>query len=153
MRLRLWLRNSRRSDSRVFPLTRVLGGRDTDQNSSFPQSTARWARYYKCICRFRGALCVLVTQSCTTLCDPMDCSPPGSSVHGIFQARILECVAIPFSRGSSWPRDWTQVSCIAGRFFTFWGTREAPMGPYAHLIWWPSLRKRMENSIQMWMFS
>ena len=52
------------------------------------------------------------------LCDPMDCSPPGSSVHGILQARILEWVAIPFSRGSSQPRDRTPVSYIAGRFFT-----------------------------------
>ena len=50
-----------------------------------------------------------------TLCNPMDCSPPGSSVHGILQARILAWVAIPFSRGSSWPRDWTQVICIACR--------------------------------------
>ena len=58
-------------------------------------------------------------------CDPMDCSPPGSSVHGILQARILEWVAIPFSRGSSKPRDRTQVSCIAGRFFTSLATREA----------------------------
>ena len=58
-------------------------------------------------------LCVLVAQSCPTLCDPTDCSPPGSSVHGIPQARILEQVAIPFSRGSSQPRDQTQVSSIA----------------------------------------
>ena len=57
-------------------------------------------------------------------CDPMDYSPPGSSVHGIFQARILEWVAIPFSRGSSWPRDRTRVSCNAGRLFTDWATRE-----------------------------
>ena len=61
---------------------------------------------------------VLVTQSCLTLCDPVDCNPPGSSVHGILQARILEWVAMPSSRGSSRPRDRTQVSCIAGRFFT-----------------------------------
>ena len=61
---------------------------------------------------------VLVTQSCPTLCDPMDCSPPGFSVHGIRQAGILEWVAIPFSRGSSQSRDQTQVSCIAGWFFT-----------------------------------
>ena len=67
---------------------------------------------------------VLVTQSCLTLCDPMDCSPPGSSVHGILQARILEWVSIHFSRGSSWPTDRTQVSCIAGRFFTVWATRK-----------------------------
>ena len=62
--------------------------------------------------------CVLVTQLCPTLCDPMDRSPPGSSVHGILQGRILEWVAIPFSRGSAWQRDQTCVSRIAGRFFT-----------------------------------
>ena len=61
---------------------------------------------------------VLVTQSCPTLCDPMDCSLPGSSVHGFLQARILEWVAIPFSRESSQSRNQTQVSCTAGRFFT-----------------------------------
>jgi len=67
----------------------------------------------------------LVAQSCLTLSDPVDCSPPGSSVHGILQARILEWVAISFSRGFSRPRDQTRVSCIAGRFFTNWATREA----------------------------
>ena len=61
---------------------------------------------------------VLTVHSCPTLCDPMDCSPPGSSVHGILQARILEWVAIPFSRASSQLRDQTQVSCIASGFFT-----------------------------------
>ena len=66
-----------------------------------------------------------VAQSCPTLCDPMDCSPPGSLVHGIFQAWILEWVAVSFSRGSSWPRDRTQVSRIVGRRFTVWATREA----------------------------
>ena len=65
---------------------------------------------------------VLVVQSCPTLCDPTDCSPLGSSVHGILQARILEWVAIPFSRVSSQPRDQTQVSHITGRFFTIWAT-------------------------------
>ena len=64
------------------------------------------------------------TQSCLSLCDPMDYSPPGSFVHGILQARILERVAMPSSKGSSQPRDRTQVSCIAGRFFTVWATRE-----------------------------
>ena len=62
-----------------------------------------------------------------TLCDPMDCSLPGSSAHGILQARILEWVeagAISFSGGSSWPRNWTSVSGIAGRFFTIWTTRD-----------------------------
>ena len=66
-----------------------------------------------------------VAQSCPTLCYPMDCSPPGSSIHGIFQARILEWVAISFSRGSSQPRDRTQVSHIAGRCFNLCATREA----------------------------
>ena len=65
-----------------------------------------------------------VAQSCPTLCNPMDCSLPGSSVHGIFQARILEWVAISFSRGSSQTRDWTWVFCIVGRCFTIWATRE-----------------------------
>ena len=69
---------------------------------------------------------VLVTQSCPTLCNPMDYSLPVSSVHGSLQARILEWEAIPFSTGSSPPRDWTQVSHIAGRWFNLWATREAP---------------------------
>ena len=60
----------------------------------------------------------LVAQSCLTPCDPMDCNPPGSSVHGILQAGILEWVALPSSRGSSQPKDRTAVSRIAGRFFT-----------------------------------
>ena len=66
-----------------------------------------------------------VAQLCLTLCKPMDRSPPGSSVRGILRARILEWVPISFLRVSSQPRDQTQVSCIAGRFFTFWATREA----------------------------
>ena len=65
-----------------------------------------------------------VPQSCPTLCDAMDCSLPGSSVHGIFQVRILEWVTISFSRGSSQPRHQTWVSCIAGRHFTIWAIRE-----------------------------
>ena len=67
---------------------------------------------------------VLEAQSCLTLCDPMDYSPPGSSVPGILLARILEWVAIPFSRGSSQRRDQTHVSHIAGRFFTVWANCE-----------------------------
>ena len=64
-----------------------------------------------------------VIQSCLTLCNPMDCRLPCSSIHWIFQSRILEWVAISFSRGSSWPRDQTRVSCIVGRCFTIWATR------------------------------
>ena len=63
---------------------------------------------------------VNVAQSCPTLCNPMD-----YTVHGILQAKILEWVAVPFSKGSSQPRDQTQVSRIAGRFFTSWDTKEA----------------------------
>ena len=63
---------------------------------------------------------VLVAQSCPTLCNSMDCSPSGSSVHGDVQARIVKWDAILFSRGSSQPRDRTRVSCIAGRLFTEW---------------------------------
>ena len=67
----------------------------------------------------------LVAQSCLTPCNLMDCSPPGSSVHGISQARILGWFAIPSPRGSSQPRGWTWVSCTAGRFFAIWTTRKA----------------------------
>ena len=121
------------------------------------QSPWSWPHY--------AVLC-LVAQSCLTFCDHMDCSPPGSSVHGdtpgkntgmachallqeIFPTqgwntgilhcrwilyhlshqvspRLLDWVAYPFSRGSSQPRNWTGVSCIAGRFFTSWATRKAP---------------------------
>ena len=68
-----------------------------------------------------------VAQSCLTLCDPVDCSLSGSSIHGIFQTRILEWGAISFSRGSSWPRDWTQVSRIAGKCF---------MAPHSSTLAW-----------------
>ena len=72
-----------------------------------------------------------VAQLCPTLCDSMGCSLPGSSLHGILQAIILEWVAMPFSRGSSQPRNWTQVSCLAGRFFTVW---DLAMGTFGHSI-------------------
>ena len=70
-----------------------------------------------------------VTQSCPTLCNSMDCSLPGSSVHGIFRARILERVVISFSRESSQPRDWTWVFYVADKLFTIWATRESPFLP------------------------
>jgi len=76
-----------------------------------------------------------VTQLCLTLSDPTDCSLPGSSALGIFQARVLEWGAIAFSifsRGSSQPKDWTQVSCIAGRFFTVWTSRSPIYIIYTH---------------------
>ena len=118
--------------------------------SSFYFSSRQLAASWKCDCRWEERseaimvswaqltsqlnatvwLRVLVTQSRLTLCDPVDCRPSGSSVHGISQARILEWAATPFSRGSSQPRDWTWVSCIAGRFFTIWATREVWLEPW-----------------------
>ena len=80
-----------------------------------------------------------VARSCLTLCDPVDCSPPCSSIHGILHARILEWVAISFSRGSSRPRDRTQVSCIAGRRFNLWATsswlRNCPHFFFIFSVW------------------
>ena len=72
---------------------------------------------------------VLVAQSCPTLCNTVNCSLPGFSVHGVSQARILKWVAIPFSRGSSWPGDWTWVSHTVGRLFTIWATWEDQLTP------------------------
>ena len=76
-----------------------------------------------------------VAQSCLTFCDPMDCSPPGSSIHGIFHARILEWITIPFSRGSSRLRDQTWVPRIAGKFFTIWATRKPKEDLVEHFSW------------------
>ena len=82
---------------------------------------------------------VLVSQLCLTLCDPMDCSQPGSSVRGISQGRILEWVAVPFSRRSSWPRDWTYVfwvSCIGRQILcncTAWEVQL--LTPFVELCW------------------
>ena len=88
-----------------------------------------------------GVVCCLVAQLCLcpTPCKPLYYSPPGSSVHGIPQARILEWVAISFSRGSSSPRDQTQVSRIAGLCFNLWATREAP--------WWLYLQKGKKKKV------
>jgi len=86
-------------------------------------------------------VCVLVAQSCPTLWDPKDYNPPGSPVHGIFQARILEWVAIPSSRGSSQPKDWSWVSFIADSFFTIWDARETHEGIRC-LIWEIRVRKQ-----------
>ena len=100
--------------------TEVQGG----ENNGLTSYLARdWTRTQTQIClclKTRVCVCVCVcvcTHACAllcpTLCNPMVCSPPSSSVYGIFQARILEWVAIFFSRASSWPRDWNYVSCIS----------------------------------------
>ena len=83
-----------------------------------------WCAAVHGVCLVPGCLKVEgeVAQSCPTLCDPMDCNLLGFSIHGILQARILEWIAISFSKGSSRPRDWTQVSHIGGRRFNLWAT-------------------------------
>ena len=81
---------------------------------------------------FNMCPCAKLLHLCVILCNSMDCSLPGSSVHGILQARILECVAMPSSRGSSRPRDWTCVSCTVGigrRILCHWATWEALHSP------------------------
>ena len=99
--------------------------------SCFFDSTYKWYHIvwvFLCLVYFTESVCVwacvLVTQSCPTLCDPMGCSLPDSSVHGIFQAIVLEWIAISFSSGSSQARDRTWVSRIVDRRFTVWATRE-----------------------------
>ena len=99
--------------------------------------SCQWERLGGCLMQIHSALWggggsevkwSEVAQSCPALCNLMDCSLSDSSVHGIFQARILEWVAISFSRRTSWPRDRTRVSCIVGRCFTVWATREVLVG-------------------------
>ena len=102
-----------------------ISQKDKRQNKTYnwvPQMCRNWFLAVLFVMKVK----VLVSQSCWTPCDPMDCSQPGSSVHGTFQARILEWVAFPFRRYSQ-PRDQTWVSRIAGRFFTIWATWEAPV--------------------------
>ena len=81
---------------------------------------------FKRLLWWRNVCVCLVTQSCLTLCNPMDCSPPGSSGNGDSPGKNTGVISMPSSRGSSQPRDWTQVSWIAGGFITYWTTREAP---------------------------
>ena len=107
----------------LLPLPRGLASASCNQPATDPVLNERSLgkqREECCCCR------CLAVKSCPTLCKPMDYSPPGSSVHGIFQARILEWVAISFSKESSQIRDWTHISCIAGEFFT----TQPPGKPY-----------------------
>ena len=112
--------------------------------------------------RGRGYMCTYgwqkkeseVAQLHLTLCDPVDCSPPGFSVHGILQARILEWVATSFFRGSSQPRDWTQVSHIVGRCFSLWATRGAMLlysrnQPTLWSNYYPLKKKKQEQKGSM----
>ena len=97
----------------------------------FPTQKSNWVyvtNVYVCVCVYIYIYIYINLVRCSVVSNslgPMDYSPPDSSVHGIFQARILECVTISFSRQSSWPRDPIWVSHVAGWLFTFWATREA----------------------------
>ena len=110
-----------------------------------------WLKTTGCVC-VCVCVCVLVIQSCLTLCNLMDYNPPGSSVHGISQARILEWVAILFSRGSSQPRNWTQaqVFCIARGFFTVWATGEAQTPGCGILNSGPKLIAKVSWAVGFW---
>ena len=109
-----------KSSAQILPYMKLtqttgptLGGQKPKgrKNSTFFRERIQFSlKPGKCVSAF--------AQSCPTLCDPVDCSLPGFSFHGILQAKILERIAISFSRGSSRPRDRTQVFCIAGRRFT-----------------------------------
>ena len=111
---------------------------------------------FKCCC-----CCLSVSQ--VRLSDPMDYRLPDSSVHGILQARILKWVAISFFRGSSRPRDWTQVSCVAGGFFTIWATGKLSICKTAQRIWlspgggtkgpWLCLVAKLLLFCLIWLFS
>ena len=105
------------------------GGLSLQRKSRQNRNSLYWELTLGYICSV--VLC-LVAQSCLTLCNPKDRQDPLSM--GTLQARILQWVAMPFSRGSSQPRDWTQVFCIAGGFFTSWATRETQILCSAHLI-------------------
>ena len=106
---------------------------------------------YRCAC-----VCAQSLQSCLTLCDPMDCSPPGSSVHGICQARILVWASMPSSRESSWSTDWSWVSfvsCIA--FFTHWAAGEAQVQLYNRVIhnFWRLYSIIVQSLSRVWLFA
>ena len=83
---------------------------------------------------FSYCYCYLVTKLCPTLCDPMDCSPPSSTAHRISQARILEWVAISFSRGSFLPRNQTHISCIERQILYRWAHQETPADLWEYVI-------------------
>ena len=92
----------------------------------------------------------LVAKSCPIPCDLIDCSLTVSSVHETSQARILDWVAIFFSKGSFWPRDWTGTSCIAGGFFTNWATREVVIvNSEDWLYWYPYWRYAFVSILQI----
>ena len=107
----------------IFPLSTLLDNSSYDlwvsgSGQLFSQFMSEWVK---------------VAQPCPTLCDPVDCNPAGFSVHGILQAKILEWLGIPFSRGSFWLRDWTRVSSISGRLLYHLSHEESPSYFICHL--------------------
>ena len=107
--------NATKSSPTMHPLRLLL-------LTGFIQSSQLY--WHPALATFHGSE---VAQSCLTFCNPMDCSPLGCSIHGIFYTRVLEWVAISFSRGSSQSRDWIPVSHTVDRCFTIWATREAEL--------------------------
>ena len=103
-------------------MIKCLGSRESENYFFSP-----WERNFRKLGLYEWRGCAVLCR--VRLCDPMDCSSPGSSVHGILQARILEWVAISFSRGSSWPRDQTHIPCIGRQILSHWATWEAPFLP------------------------
>ena len=117
----IW-RNTKLALSRLWKFVCILQSLEQPEKKFNSYWTLIYGCGCVCICIYMWS--VNVTQSHLALCDPMDYSLPGSTVHEILQTRITEWVAIPFSRGSSQPRDQTQFSGITGGFFTIWATRE-----------------------------
>ena len=116
------------SDKTVFNVNTWLNNNNNNY-SRFPGWVIQYCQDFGTPTPTPVCVLCLVAQWCPTLCYPLDCSPPGSSVHGILQARILEWVAIPSSRGSSQLRDQIQVSCTADRFLMYWTTCAPPAYP------------------------
>ena len=123
-----WLLNSRLAVSNYRSAAFLVG--NSNSTRTFPTQTTSSSHNPEFLTKKMLCCCA---QLWPTLCDPMDCSPTGINVHGIFQARILEWVAIPFSRESSPPRDQTWVSYIAGRFFTVWATLPNSHSVHLHI--------------------
>ena len=107
----------------IWRLILIYFNPSSPASDSFPSTVGKKKSKIRCYSTGESE----VVQSCLILCDPVDCSPPGSSIHGILQARILEWVAISFSRRSSQPRDRNPVSHIGGRCFNLWATRCLPL--------------------------
>ena len=116
--------NSKRSMHHYVHCSIIYNSQDLE--ATYPSTDERIKKIH--IHSYTGILyeqfCIVVAQPCPTLCDPIGCSLSGSSVHGVFQAIVLEWIATSFSRGSSQPRARTRVSCIVDRCFTIWATRE-----------------------------